>query len=155
MIRKCIEEIIHILSLKDFTDFAAYVYYHIDLAWIKSQTKELSALQDVEWILNQSGKLGLELAPTKSNNVRRCVVVGFNGGIDNPKHLNKLVENRAFIYAINDQVVYNLKFNQIIHKIKEICNESTEPNYYVDNIDDNNNQEKKKIYNHSIWFTFR
>ncbi len=49
---------------------------------------------------------------------------------------NQLVEKRAFIYAINDQVVYDLEFEEIIHKLKEICNEETEPNYYTDDSKD-------------------
>ncbi len=37
MIRNVIQEVVNTLMIKKFRTFSDYIYYHIDLCWIKSQ----------------------------------------------------------------------------------------------------------------------
>eukprot|EP01084_Bolivina_argentea_P249332 417332_1 len=121
-----IHEIMRVLLIKRLNDFADFVYNIIDMAWIKSQTKKLSAIETIQWELNDKHELGLTLAPTQSEIIRRCVVIDYKPSDDDPNNAQnnaickRLVEQRAFIYAINDQVVYNLPFEDIIAKIRHV-----------------------------------
>eukprot|EP01083_Nonionella_stella_P310787 1105708_1 len=126
MIRQYIQEIVRVLLIKRLRDFTDYVYNIIDMAWIKSQTKNLSAIETIQWELNDKHQLGLTLAPTQKDIVRRCVVVDYEATDDDPKNLQnnaicaRLVEQQAFLYAINDDVVYNHPFDDIIAKISHV-----------------------------------
>eukprot|EP01084_Bolivina_argentea_P188258 324119_1 len=51
-LKQYIHEIVRVLLVKSLDDFADYVYNIIDLAWIKSQTKNLSAIETIQWELN-------------------------------------------------------------------------------------------------------
>eukprot|EP01083_Nonionella_stella_P149998 477138_1 len=72
-----IHEIMRVLLIKRLNDFADFVYNIIDMAWIKSQTKKLSAIETIQWELNDKHELGLSLSPTEGQIVRRCVVVDY------------------------------------------------------------------------------
>eukprot|EP01084_Bolivina_argentea_P293362 504523_1 len=121
-----IQEIVRVLLLKRLDDFCDYVYNVIDMAWIKSQTKKLSAIETIQWELDDKHQLGLTLAPTQNEIVRRCVVVDYKPTDDDPKNVQnnaicaRLVEEQAFLYAINDDVVYNHPFDDIIAKISRV-----------------------------------
>eukprot|EP01084_Bolivina_argentea_P293361 504522_1 len=126
LLTQYIREIVRVLLLKRLGDFCDYVYNIIDMAWIKSQTKNLSAIETIQWELNDKHQLGLTLAPTQKDIVRRCVVVDYEATDDDPKNLQnnaicaRLVEQQAFLYAINDDVVYNHPFDDIIAKISHV-----------------------------------
>eukprot|EP01083_Nonionella_stella_P172883 594659_1 len=121
-----IHEIMRVLLIKRLNDFADFVYNIIDMAWIKSQTKNLSAIETIQWELNDKHHIGLTFAPTESEIVRRCVVVGYTPTDDDPKNMQnnaicaRLVDKEAFLYAINDEVVYNLPFDDVITKIRQV-----------------------------------
>eukprot|EP01083_Nonionella_stella_P038939 105895_1 len=125
-LKQYIHEIVRVLLVKSLDDFADYVYNIIDLAWIKSQTKNLSAIETIQWELNDKHHIGLTFAPTESEIVRRCVVVGYTPTDDDPKNMQnnaicaRLVDKEAFLYAINDEVVYNLPFDDVITKIRQV-----------------------------------
>ena len=123
MIRKCIAECVQVLKSLGFTDFASYIYHLIDTGYIESQTTtaDLNGLQTVDFYVdNNNNKLGITLAPTKSNIVRRCVVIGVDE--EKKKDLSNLVEKCAFIYSINGEIVFNQSFEKIINKLNELRN---------------------------------
>eukprot|EP01083_Nonionella_stella_P038940 105896_1 len=126
MIRQYIQEIVRVLLIKRLRDFTDYVYNIIDMAWIKSQTKNLSAIETIQWELNDKHELGLTLSPTEGQIVRRCVVVDYKPTDDDPRNVQnnticgRLVEKKAFLYSINDEVVYNLPFEEIIAIVRDV-----------------------------------
>ena len=126
MISKCINECVDVLKSKGFNDFASYIYHLIDISYIKSQTQtpDLYGLECIDFYVdNNDNKLGLTLAPTKSNIVKRCVLIDIDDKNKNQDRFKVLNENlfSAFIYSINDEICYNHKFDEIISKLKTLC----------------------------------
>eukprot|EP01083_Nonionella_stella_P038941 105897_1 len=126
MLRQYIQQIVRVLLLKRLRDFADYVYNIIDVAWIKSQTDNLSAIETIQWDSSDQNALGLTLAPTESEIVRRCVAVDYKPTDDDQHNAicARLVDKRAFLYAINDEVVYNRPFDRVISKIRHAADPS-------------------------------
>eukprot|EP01084_Bolivina_argentea_P033132 61313_1 len=120
LIRKCIQETVDVLDLNNCNDFADYIYKKINEAWIHHQIKisgtKIRHLVDVEFdVAQDKPSLGLELAPTKSDIVRRTVVIGVDESNLDLKY--------SILYKMDNEIVYDKPFEYIIKKINTLKND--------------------------------
>eukprot|EP01083_Nonionella_stella_P088944 248111_1 len=105
LLRQCIQETIDVLTQLNCNDFADYIYLKLNECWIEHQIHNTTTVD-----FTGQSSLGLVLAPTISNVIRRTVV------LDCVDKRNLDLKN-CIVYAINDDVVYDDPFDDIIQRI--------------------------------------